>query len=149
MYWRILVPLDRSQEAEGVLPLVREHLMPEGEAILLHVIPPGRTRSVEQFVFPASQQEEADLNSAMSYLRGLASHMGMGSENWRCAAVVAQSVADGIVIYAAREEVDLIVMYTHDRRGLAKLIKGSIAEKVWHKASIDVQVIKPHELVAV
>ena len=37
MYWRILVPLDRSKEAEGVLPLVREHLMPEGEAILLHV----------------------------------------------------------------------------------------------------------------
>jgi nucleotide-binding universal stress UspA family protein len=39
-------------------------------------------------------------------------------------------VADGIVDFARREEVDLIAMYTYDRKGLSKLIKGSVAEKV-------------------
>ena len=47
-----------------------------------------------------------------------------------------------------REGVDLIGMYTHDRKGLAKLIRGSIAEKVQRRAPIKVQVFRPRELVA-
>jgi hypothetical protein len=37
-------------------------------------------------------------------------------------------------------------MYTHDRKGLAKLIKGSIAEKVQRRAPIEVKVFRPQEL---
>ena len=40
MYQRILVPVDKSKEAEGVLQLVQENLAPGGEVILLHVIQP-------------------------------------------------------------------------------------------------------------
>ena len=156
MYWRILVPLDKSKEAEGVLPLVREHLIPGCQLILLHVIPPGRTMSMgdgvllgQGVVWHASEQEEAERDRAMYYLRGLASRIDEGSDSCRCEVIVERSVADGIAKYAAREEVDLIVMYTHDRKGLAKLIKGSIAEKVGNKATADVQVIKPQELVAI
>ena len=39
-------------------------------------------------------------------------------------------------------------MYTHDRKGLAKLIKGSIAEKVKERATTEVRVVRPRELVA-
>ena len=43
MYEKILVPLDQSMESQDVLPLVQELLTPEGETILLHIIPPART----------------------------------------------------------------------------------------------------------
>ena len=41
----ILVPLDGSAEAEGVLPLVRDLMTPESEVILFQVIPPGKSQS--------------------------------------------------------------------------------------------------------
>ena len=123
--------------------------MPESEVILLHVIPPGRTVYMEGMAWHAGEQENAERDRAMSYLRGLTSRIDEGSDSWRCEVIVEPSVADGIANYAAREEVDLIVMYTHDRKGLAKLIKGSIAEKVRRKAFIEVQLIKPQELVTV
>ena len=49
--------------------------------------------------------------------------------------------------YARREGVDLIAMYTHDRKGLARLIKGSIANEVKQSAPIEVRVFTPGELV--
>jgi nucleotide-binding universal stress UspA family protein len=39
-------------------------------------------------------------------------------------------VAEGITGVAAQEKADLIAMYNHDRKGLAGLVKGSIAAKV-------------------
>jgi len=149
MYRRILVPLDKSKEAEGVFRLVQDDLAPGGEVILLHVIQPGRTRSLGGMVSRADQQEQEVRDRAMWYLRGLVSQIGEGSDRWHFEVVVASSVADGIATYAAQQKVDLIMMFTHDRKGLAKLIKGSIAKKVWYRAPIEVQVIKPQQLVAI
>ena len=42
---------------------------------------------------------------------------------WRCEVVVADSVAEGIASFAMREGVDIVAMYTHDRKEIAKLIK--------------------------
>ena len=149
MYQKILVPLDKSKEAEGVLEMVPEHLDPEGEVILLHVIPPGQIRTAGEIQILAEQMEQRERDQAMWYLRGLVNLVGEGSDRWHCEVVVGGSVADAIARYAAQEKVDLIMIYTQDRKGLAKLIKGSIAEKVWHRAPIKVQVIKPRELVAI
>jgi len=148
MYDKILVPLDQSPESEGILPMVQELLTPDGEGILLHIISPGRTTSFGDFVILGIQQEEEDRGSAMVHLRRLASQIGEDSGRWRCEVVVSASVADGVVDFARREEVDLIAMYTHDRKGLAKLLKGSIAEKVQKRATTAVQVFGPRELVA-
>lgn len=60
---------------------------------------------------------------------------------------VAESVSEGIVEFARKEEVDLIAMYTHDR--IARLIKGSIASDVSKRALIEVKVFKPRELASV
>ena len=81
-----------------------------------------------------------------SWCRG---KIGEGPGRYRCEVVVSDSVADGIADIARREEVGLIAMYTHDRKGLAKLIKGSIAEKVQKRATTEVQVFRPRELAAV
>ena len=46
MYQKILVPLDKSKEAEGVLRMVEEQLVPGGEVILLTIISPEDTKLI-------------------------------------------------------------------------------------------------------
>ena len=46
-----------------------------------------------------------------------------------------------ILDVAAEENVDLIVMGTHSRSGLDKLLMGSVAEKVLHHSSIPMYII--------
>lgn len=48
-----------------------------------------------------------------------------------------------IVRYAEEENVDLIVMATHGRRGLAHVLIGSVAEKVVRQATVPVLTVKP------
>jgi nucleotide-binding universal stress UspA family protein len=55
-------------------------------------------------------------------------------------------VAEGITGVAAQEKADLIAMYNHDRKGLAGLVKGSIAAKVERGEPTEVLVLKPTEL---
>jgi len=44
--------------------------------------------------------------------------------------VMFQPPAQAVVEYAAREQVDLIVVGTHGRRGLAHMVMGSVAERI-------------------
>ena len=44
--------------------------------------------------------------------------------------VMAGPVAETIIDYAAKEDIDLIVIGTHGRTGFARLLLGSVAEKV-------------------
>lgn len=149
MYDKVLVPLDRSAESEGVLDLLPELVNDGGQAVLLAVIPPGRTRSLGELVILGSQQEEEDRLRAMSYLQRVSRRLQEASGVASAAAVlVHNSVAAGIVAYAEQNEVDLISMYTHDRQGLARLVKGSVAREVERRASMPVRVFRPDELVA-
>lgn len=53
---------------------------------------------------------------------------------------------DEITRYASEENVDLIVMATHGRTGLAHVLLGSVAEKVVQHADIPVLTIKPAKI---
>ena len=148
MYHKIIVPLDGSDEAERVLPIVKDVLAPGGEVVLLRIITPPQFHGLEPGGFPVynGKLEEAERQSSLNYLQSVRQRMGDAAGQWQCAAVLSGSVADAIAEFASREDADLIAMYTHDRKGLAKLIKGSIAETVQRRAPIEVQVFKPWEL---
>ncbi|MDP3063310.1 MAG: universal stress protein [Chloroflexota bacterium] len=146
MYGRILVPLDGTQEAEKVLPLVGKVVIPGGEVILLHVLPVFPATTMGDFVQPGAQREEAERERMLSYMRGVLERVGGPPGRRRCEVVVSKSVVDGITDFASREAVDLIAMYTHDRRGLSRLVRGSAAERVRRTVHIEVQVFGPREL---
>ena len=55
---------------------------------------------------------------------------------------IGKDVADKIVNYAQRHEIDLIVVASHGRTGLAQLLLGSVAEKVVRFAPCPVLVLR-------
>ncbi len=146
MYRKALIPLDGSREAEEVFSLVREELEPDGQVILLQVIPPPRTAMVGGQVILGSQQEEADRFEAIGYLKAVVQQQAWNAGNWRYEVEVDSSVADGIVRLADREGVDLVAMYTHDRKLLARHVKRSIARDVQRRFSGEVRVFGAREV---
>ena len=52
------------------------------------------------------------------------------------------SAVDGILSYADKNNVDLIVMGSHGRSGLKKLVLGSVASGVVSKANCRVMIVK-------
>jgi len=130
---RILVPLDGSPMAESALPLAMALAQKfESEIILLNVlcflIP---TVSTPYFHFPNWMIKNCDFarHEAESYLRTCQNELGQQGINAR---ILLREIlpAESIVDAAIAERVDLIVMATHGFGGLARLVIGSVADKV-------------------
>jgi nucleotide-binding universal stress UspA family protein len=148
MYRRVLIPLDGSREAEMVIPKIQPELTEDAEVTVLKIIPPLKGETLGQITVTSSEREEAERVKEIDYLREVIHRLGGAPGRWDCEAIVWESVPEGIASFADREGVEVIAMYTHDRKGLAKLIRGSVAEKVKQKATIEVKVFPPEEVVA-
>ncbi len=149
MYQKVLVPLDGSRESEKVIGSLQDLLDPQSEVILLKVISPMSELRLGPVVFTADEREELERTKEMGYLGEVAQRFGGLADRFRRQVVVSKSVAEGITGLAAQERVDLIAMYTHDRKGLARLIKRSIAAQVERGSPTEVRVFRPRELAEV
>jgi nucleotide-binding universal stress UspA family protein len=146
---KVLVPLDGSGESEKVLALLREQGGARGEVVLFRVVPPGKTIMAGGQILDSSQEEASERAEALSYLHGVRDRHGGDPARWRCEVAIHKSIAQAILDYSMREGVQTIAMYTHDRKGLARLLKGSIASDVSRRAAIEVRVFKPRDLAGV
>ncbi len=149
MYQKVLVPLDDSEDSRSVVKALSGLIAEGGEAILLHVIPPGKTRSTGSFTVLATDQEEEARVRAMFHLNRLSGELSESSIRSTCAVVVSKSVAECIANYASQEGADLIAMYTHGRMGLAKLLKGSVTADVKKRTSVEVLGFETFELAGI
>jgi nucleotide-binding universal stress UspA family protein len=134
MFKRIMVPLDGSELAEKVLPFVvglTKQL--DGELLLLAVVEPG-----VRYVNPmdgeiALASEAAAIDEAETYLekvRNTIIEFGELDGAKIRGIVSAGNPAEQIVDLAPFENADLLVMTTHARTGLSRLVLGSIATGV-------------------
>ena len=146
MYQKVLVPLDDSEESRSVVKALSGLVAEGGEAILFHVISPGRTRSTGSYSLTAAQVEQEEQERAMGHLNRLSGELGEASIKSTCAVVISKSVAECIANHASQEGVDLIAMYTHGRTGLAKMLKGSVTADVRKLASVEVQGFESSQL---
>ena len=146
MYQKVLVPLEDSEDSRNVVKALSGLVAEGGEAILLHVIAPERTRETGGFKVLGTQMEEESRERAMVFLNRLSSELSEASIKSTCAVVVSKSVAECIGDYASREGVDLITMYTHGRTGIAKILKGSVTADVKKRVSVEVQAFGSSEL---
>src|SRR5262249_24290411 len=139
---RVLVPLDGSPFAEQVLPPATAlGAVMKAEHTLLRVVPPllpgdydlGGTPLVG---LPGSRlaqlkaiQEESE-EEAAAYLERLAARHCEQGLSMHTRVVCYDKPAVGILEEAGRLGADLIALATHGRGGLARLLLGSVADKV-------------------
>ncbi len=137
MYQKVVIPWDGSAKAQGILPNVRDEVEAGGEVVFLRVVAPAQMQVVEDET-RAAVQTSCELTFRDRVEDGI---------RWMCDTAVSSDVVTGILDYSDANNVDLIAMYTRDRKGLAALRKKSIAKEVRKKASIEVKVFKPGEVV--
>jgi nucleotide-binding universal stress UspA family protein len=110
MFQKILIPLDGSDVATAILPLLRQILRRTDSEILLLQAVPFPFYPVVSVNVPLSDIEA----SARAYVRGLQSRWE--SEGARVRTIVQQgSAAEVILDVAARENASLIALSTHGR----------------------------------
>jgi len=137
----ILVPTDFSPASDSALDLARDLAGPfNAEIHLLHV----RT------VFDGPIVSPEDLNEvervlAMSDARTLqtleASAKGIEAPT-HCHIRRGTAPADAIIDAIGEHDCDLVIMGTHGRRGLKRLLTGSVAQEVVHHSPVPVLTIR-------
>lgn len=60
-------------------------------------------------------------------------------------AVVAGDASEEILNYTNDNQIDLVIMGTHGRKGMDKIIFGSVAERVVKTSPVPVMVVNPHK----
>jgi nucleotide-binding universal stress UspA family protein len=145
MYKRVVVPLDGSPVAEGMLRFIVDIAGPlDLEVVLLRVIrvlPPQVTESVRAALLDSVEQNTAD---AREYLAPLAEDLRTRGIRVRTKVRHGEPV-DEIVDCAREVDADLIAMTTHGRSGLGRWLFGSVAEAVLRQAEIPVFLMRMTE----
>ncbi len=136
----ILVPLDGSPLAETALPpaleLARDH--PTARLILL--------RAAEASTLPGVDPTEVQVRvvrEAEEYLDRIAARLAdQGAKNVATSVWYGQA-ASAIVEAAEVNKASLIVMSSHGRSGLGRLIFGSVAESVLRGTRTPILLLRP------
>jgi nucleotide-binding universal stress UspA family protein len=139
---RILVPLDRSDVAEAILPLVADLAKGAGASIrLLHVVPvPGNLVSKEGRIIAYADQEMERLEAeGLDHLKGVATRLGFPAE---CVIRFGDDAAE-ILREVEVSGVDLIAVTTAGKSGLKRIVMGSVAEQVFRRAQVPVLLYHP------
>jgi nucleotide-binding universal stress UspA family protein len=144
---RILVPLDGSALSEQILDSALElGEQAQAEYILL--------RAVEPFVItgyaPMAQASRLDvkltqeqLAEAQRYLDHVADRLRAAGHRTQTRTLLTEQVAVTILDEARRQNTDLIAMTTHGRSGLARLLLGSVTDKVLRGATLQLLIMRP------
>ena len=142
MYRKILVPLDGSKTAEGVLPHAKALAYSEGaELVLLTVAAnpaldyafsdPGLAQRAEEDQEARSKQYMAEVERQLK------------SEGFKVSTLLRVGAVADVILTAAEEmQVDAIAMSTHGRTGPARWLLGSVAERVVRNSKVPVLLIR-------
>lgn len=134
MYERILVPLDGSQLARQVLPCVTELATAFGsEIILVGVCEPEETEYNQlclEYIGSEAEQLEKSLEGTASRVK---------------AVTLRGAPAKKILSYAEKNEAGLIVISSHGRSGIAPWSLGSTANRLLHKTSTPLIIVRARE----
>lgn len=141
-----LVPLDFSKTSEGALDqamtLAREH---KGQLVLVHVI------SDSALVLPGQDAGAAGVlmdyyriagREALQGLKELARRKRLKPGQFRSILIRGGDPARRIVDQARKSRASMIIMGSHGRTGLKRLMLGSVAERTLRYARCPVLIVK-------
>jgi nucleotide-binding universal stress UspA family protein len=140
---RILLAVDRSPRAEAVATIAAETARGAHATVrLLHVAPaPSAVHDRHGRVVAYADQETESLSSqGLDYLRGLEVHfVGVPAESVVRFGDPVPQILDEAEAFGA----DLIVVGTAGRSGIGRVLLGSVAERVFGKATVPVMLVRP------
>jgi nucleotide-binding universal stress UspA family protein len=166
---KILIPLDGSKFSQQILPYVCDFFSPtDHELILLRVAPepqgllamPPQPVAVHWAVPMYRSQRDIELSQHPIYasqvwdsqVAVLKNDLRAALLNLRQAGYTVSTIvksgqpAQEILSLITEEKVDLVVMTSHGRTGLNRLMFGSVAEEVLREAAVPVMVLRPKTL---
>jgi nucleotide-binding universal stress UspA family protein len=145
MFNRILVPTDFSEPSDAALDYARRLARRFGASLhLLHVIEPiaaSGMLSNEMYIGTTPGMYELLVKEAQAKFSARAFPPGRAPGRTTTEVMTGHS-AQTIVDYAEDQRIDLIVMGTHGRTGLAHLLMGSVAEHVVRTAPCPVMTVR-------
>ena len=138
---KILAPVDFDSSSLKALELAANVAKQNGGTVfILHIVPVDMNVSgMPQYVDLIKRQESLDREK----LTAIATQH-LAEVKWKILDEMGEP-ADVIADVATKLPADLIVMVTHGRRGLARLIEGSIAEKVLRNAPCPVLAVRQEQ----
>lgn len=135
MFKKILVPLDGSELANKILPLVADLAQKyDAEVHLVHVYYVELGEPVPQAIQEAVAREKSQCELFLSQAAEDLKKQGVKRVQIVC---LEGSPAREIVAYAKQQQMDLIAMSTHGKGEVAWVL-GSVAEKVVSHAPVPV-----------
>jgi nucleotide-binding universal stress UspA family protein len=149
-----LLPLDGSALAEQVLEpaLLLGDLLGADYTLLRVLKPPSPVafpvgaRALGEPAEPMRAQIETILQeqrrTAEEYLKRMTARFGDGRGHVQIRVVTDSSPAQAI-LEAAQTGIDLVALATHGRRGLSRLLLGSVADKVLRGVTVPLLVYRP------
>jgi nucleotide-binding universal stress UspA family protein len=146
MYKHLLVTLDGTSRSEAVIPhAIDVARSMNSEITLLRVVDAVAADWSERGAMGKSQAESTIrslfADQAQTYLERVAAQIQRAGV--RVHTLVKQGPPARQIINSARDvDADVIAMSTHSRRGLNRLMFGSVAEQVLHETSLAVILIR-------
>ncbi|MCS0613508.1 universal stress protein [Massilia kyonggiensis] len=146
MYDRILVPTDGSDVSaaaeQAAIAFARAH----GSEIVVLAVgqpqPPIASAEAAMAIDPGLD-DAVLLAAAKEHARNVATAAEAAGVRCTSLAVLDYSPADAILATADSHACDLIFMGSHGRRGLSRLLAGSVTQKVLADAHVPVMVMRP------
>ncbi|MFA9504816.1 universal stress protein [Natrinema sp. H-ect1] len=138
---RILVPFDDSEPARDALRYAFD-LFPDDDVTVLVVVDTTSLPFIPNTAADESSDESEALLSEAAVLletaESIAADRGVEIETRTRLGTPAQEVLE----YAEAEAIDHIVMGSHGRSGVARILLGSVAEVVVRHSSVPVTVVR-------
>ena len=141
---RILVPIDGSiLSGEAIREAFELARALPAEVILLHVVPdPGLQNTVDGLWMDTDTIRKDLRQRGRGLLKEAVQELGSITTRPLLREALGEHPADVIVRLSNEEGVDLIIMGTHGRAGLERVLMGSVAERVAHHALAPVMLVR-------
>lgn len=138
-YKKLLVLLDLSRDSEQVAIAGRDMAAHSNASmVILHVVEFVPVEPLGESLMPTAQIEDELINRSREHLSALITRLGLGNATGR---VEAGNTKSEILRVAEEEQVDLIVLGSHERHGLAILVNFT-EDTVLHAAHCDVLAVR-------
>jgi nucleotide-binding universal stress UspA family protein len=134
MVTHILIPIDSSDTADDAAEYGADLASRLGaDVTLLNAYSLNIVATPDAVFAPTPEELNALRQAALAHLEAVATKLTRPGLSITCATREGPA-SDAILEFARQQKVDLVVMGTHGRRGVAHLVLGSVAEQVLRRS---------------